>query len=307
MPRNKHVSTTGGLQQTFFGLRHTKAPKSRPLSAYKKARVMNFLRLVFISFAIVWPTLLTLVYFQWLHNSPAWLQQGAYGVGKLIQFSLPIAFVVWITPGRVTGLKFWQKKRKPNFETVQETKKRLLGEESQHDASSASILLSRRSFVYGVWFGLMVVVTIFVCYFALLPDSLLTQLKTAVVEKVTAQGIGTAARFLAVAVFYTFLHSLLEEYYWRWFVYDELASDFPSVTANIISSLGFMAHHVVLVGYFIGWTSVWTYLISGSVAVGGAFWAWLFERPGGFRSCWLSHAIVDAGIFALGFVILFSR
>ncbi len=284
---------------------------------------MNFLRLVVISFAIVWPTVITLVYFQWLHNSPAWLQQGTYGVGKLIQFSLPIAFVFWFFPDRVAGIKFWQKKRKPNseqkqrsnqhpkFESKQETKSQRLSGERKNKFSSVDIPSTRqrlpRSLIYGVLFGLMVVLAIVVCYFGILPESILAKLSATVAEKVTAQGIDTAARFLAVAVFYTFLHSLLEEYYWRWFVYDELVGHVSKLAANIISSLGFMAHHVVLVGYFIGWTSAWTYLISGSVAVGGVFWAWLFDRPYGFRSCWLSHAIVDAGIFGLGFVILFSQ
>ena len=41
-------------------------------------------------------------------------------------------------------------------------------------------------------------------------------------------------------------------------------------------SLGFMAHHVVLLATFFGWDSPLAYLFSLAIAVGGAFWAWLY-------------------------------
>jgi hypothetical protein len=40
------------------------------------------------------------------------------------------------------------------------------------------------------------------------------------------------------------------------------------------------------------------------VAIGGFFWAWLFGRENSLRSCWVSHAIIDAAIFTLGFFLV---
>jgi membrane protease YdiL (CAAX protease family) len=59
----------------------------------------------------------------------------------------------------------------------------------------------------------------------------------------------------------------------------------------------------VLAHYF-GWTSPLTLLFSASVAVGGAFWAWLYERTGSLLGPWLSHLVIDAGIFFIGFKLV---
>jgi uncharacterized protein len=47
--------------------------------------------------------------------------------------------------------------------------------------------------------------------------------------------------------------------------------------------------------------SPWTWLFSLSVAVGGAFWAWLYQRTGSLYGPWLSHLLVDAAIFLVGY------
>ena len=75
------------------------------------------------------------------------------------------------------------------------------------------------------------------------------------------------------------------------------------VAAICISSLGFMAHHVILLATFFSWSSPWTYLFSFSVVVGGAGWAWLYERDGSLYGPWISHLFVDAAIFLIGYDI----
>jgi membrane protease YdiL (CAAX protease family) len=62
-----------------------------------------------------------------------------------------------------------------------------------------------------------------------------------------------------------------------------------------------MAHHVILLATYFGWSSPWTYAFSLAVAVGGAVWAWLYERSGSLVGPWLSHLVVDAAIFLVGY------
>jgi membrane protease YdiL (CAAX protease family) len=62
-----------------------------------------------------------------------------------------------------------------------------------------------------------------------------------------------------------------------------------------------MAHHVVVLGLYFGWTNPWTWLFSGATAAGGAFWAWLYQRSGSIYGPWASHLLLDAGIFAIGY------
>ena len=50
-----------------------------------------------------------------------------------------------------------------------------------------------------------------------------------------------------------------------------------------------------------GFSSPATWLFSVCVAVGGAMWAWLYERTGSLLGPWLSHLLVDAAIFAIGY------
>jgi len=105
----------------------------------------------------------------------------------------------------------------------------------------------------------------------------------------------------AVGVSYALVHSLLEEYYWRWFVFRQLRLSMSLGWAIAISSLGFMAHHVILLKTYFGWESPATYLFSFAVAVGGAFWASLYERTKSLYAPWISHMLIDAAIFLIGY------
>jgi membrane protease YdiL (CAAX protease family) len=42
-------------------------------------------------------------------------------------------------------------------------------------------------------------------------------------------------------------------------------------------------------------------LASAAVAVGGAMWAWLYQRSGSIYAPWLSHLLIDAAIFTIAF------
>jgi membrane protease YdiL (CAAX protease family) len=44
-----------------------------------------------------------------------------------------------------------------------------------------------------------------------------------------------------------------------------------------------------------------------SVAGGGVVWAWLYERTGSIYPAWVSHLLVDAGLFVIGYDLVFVR
>ena len=98
----------------------------------------------------------------------------------------------------------------------------------------------------------------------------------------------------------------MEEYYWRWFVFKRFLSHRPLVQSVAISSVGFMAHHVIILGMFFGFENWMTYVFSIGVAFGGAAWAWIYNRSGNLYAAWISHAFVDAAIFWVGYDILFQ-
>ncbi len=249
-------------------------------------------RSFWLLFAIVYPTLLTLTYFLWLKSSSPTLQQTVYAIGKLVQFGFPIAYVILTVGLPVRSQAFRSTGLGATFPDNPATKV-----SNTSNTRNTNLLI-------GVLFGIGVVAAMLGAYYFLLPEGLVAELNERVRARVKATGLDSKAAFLALSVFYVAIHSFLEEYYWRWFVFDQLQQSMTVWKANGIAALGFMAHHVVLLGTFFGWASPLGYLISLSVAVGGLFWAWLFNRQWGFRSSWISHAFVDAGIFGLGMAIV---
>jgi membrane protease YdiL (CAAX protease family) len=223
------------------------------------------------------PTLLTLADFVWLAPTtgtanPA--QQVAYCLGKVVQVTLPVAGT-WLLERRLVKL------RRPTFGGLE----------------------------MGLAFGLVVLTGMLVLYYVFLRDlPAFAVTGQTVRDKLVQFGVDSPFGFAAHAVFVCVAHSLLEEYYWRWFVFDRLRRLVPWVAALVISSLGFMSHHVVILAvYFPG--EFWTAAVPFSlcVAAGGIAWGWLYQRTGSVWSPWLSHAIVDAGLFVVGYDLFFVR
>ncbi len=218
-------------------------------------------------FAILFPSVLTLIYFVLLAQFPSSLQQAVYGAGKLVQFGFP---AVWV---------FLVLRHKPSWPR-----------------------LASKGVGVGIGFGAMVLGAMLLLYFSWLkPSGHLQGLESQVVQKITDLGINSIGKFAATAVFYALLHSLLEEYYWRWFVFGQLQPRVGVPIAIAVSSLGFMAHHVILLATYFGWDSPLAYVFSLGVAVGGAVWAWIYSWSGSLLGPWLSHLLIDAAIFLIGF------
>jgi membrane protease YdiL (CAAX protease family) len=119
--------------------------------------------------------------------------------------------------------------------------------------------------------------------------------------KLEAFGIESAFGFLLLAVFYSLVHSLFEELYWRRLVYGGLRRHLPVGAATVLGGLAFASHHVLLlVGYLNGFT-LFSVIGGLSVAGVGMLWSWLYERSGRLAGAWVSHVLVDAALMWIGF------
>ncbi|MFP6671926.1 MAG: CPBP family intramembrane glutamic endopeptidase [Pirellulaceae bacterium] len=229
--------------------------------------------IVALTFAWVFPTLVTFAYFVWMHDWPAKFQLSTYSVGKTLQFVFPVFYVLLILQQRIT--------------------------------------LSR-STANGIWLGLgfgilVLLLMLALFYWWLKPQGFLEQPTEKIYDKVAGWGFTAAWQFLLLGLFYSLAHSFLEEYYWRWFVFDHLTRKVSLTNAVVISSIGFMAHHVILLATFFGWTSPMTYLFSIGIAMGGVVWALIYQLSGSLLGPWLSHLLVDAAIFLIGFDLIRER
>jgi membrane protease YdiL (CAAX protease family) len=167
--------------------------------------------------------------------------------------------------------------------------------------------LFRRPGTKGLWFGLFsglgLVAALVAVWRPLLGAPVLAGVPAAVAGKLAAFGISTSGEYLLLAVFYSVLHSLLEEYYWRWFLFGRLRRRLPLGVAMILSSLAFTAHHVLVVGQLLGGYGVATWLASLTITIAGMIWAWSYHRSNSLFGSWVSHALADAGLLWMGYQI----
>lgn len=124
-------------------------------------------------------------------------------------------------------------------------------------------------------------------------------------EAILAAGLGTPLHYALFAVYIFTINAVLEEYVWRWFVFRKSADLLgkAGIGAVILSALFFTLHHIIaLLAQF---DPLPTFLAAFGVFVGGCIWSGLYLK---YRSIWpgfVSHAIVDIAIFAIGARILF--
>jgi membrane protease YdiL (CAAX protease family) len=110
--------------------------------------------------------------------------------------------------------------------------------------------------------------------------------------------------YFAAFCYWVLFNSVMEEYLFRWFIFEKFESFVSGRVAVVLAALVFTAHHL-----FGMWSMfpLWAALL-GSLGVfcGGVIWSGLYLR---YRSIWpgyLSHAIVDVTMFGIGAYILFS-
>lgn len=222
--------------------------------------------LVAIAVAMTLPTLVTWIYFEGAAGQPA-LTLAAFALGKTVQFALPLAWVLLVQRQRLR--LSWPK------------------------AADLPIAAA---------FGVAVAAAMFLLYYQVLgPAGFFAGPAEEVRRKVAQFAVTSAAGFAVMGLFYSLIHSLLEEYYWRWFVFGQLRRGCSLGPAVAISSVAFTAHHVIVLARYFGWDSPATWLFVAGVGIGGAIWAWLYDRTQSLYGPWLSHLVVDAAIFWIGY------
>jgi membrane protease YdiL (CAAX protease family) len=157
-------------------------------------------------------------------------------------------------------------------------------------------------FRVGAVLGLVIAAVIFAGYGIALHLGVIHPEKIA--DRAAQTGLNHLSAYIGSAIWWVTVNSLMEEYVWRWFVFRKFEMLLGGKLAVIAASLAFTAHHVIVLAAQFNWPIV--LLGSFGVFIGGAAWSWLYLR---FRSIWpgyLSHAIVDAAIFVVGYWLIFG-
>ncbi|MCI0459236.1 MAG: CPBP family intramembrane metalloprotease [Gemmataceae bacterium] len=226
-----------------------------------------------LAFAMVYPSFMSWVYFFALASDGGAandLALVAYRAGKAVQFSFPLVYT-WL---------FDREQLRPRAPTT-------------------------NGLLLGVGFGLVVVALMFMLYHVWLRGTgLMDVAGREIVGKLREFQIATPSGFVLFGVFISVAHSLFEEYYFRWFIFGRLRKHIRLWPAVMLSAVAFMAHHVLVMAvYFPGPFNFALVVMPFAlcVAVGGAAWAWLYERSESLLAPWLSHLVVDVGIMVIGY------
>jgi membrane protease YdiL (CAAX protease family) len=118
-------------------------------------------------------------------------------------------------------------------------------------------------------------------------------------------GLDELNRYITLAITLSIGNALMEEYVWRWFVQSRWKTITGNATAAIVlSAVCFTIHHVLVLSAYFGPSII--VISSFSVFVGGCLWSWLMTK---YESIWpgyVSHVLVDVGVFVAGGMLLFG-
>ena len=222
--------------------------------------------------AMTLPTVASLTYFVWLEGT-AWVTP-AYLGAKVLQFGGPVAALGTLL--------------------------------------AAAVGPSRpgRSVALGLGTGIVGAAITWMAYVSLFRGGdMAAGASEAIALKLADFHLDSLWRYVLAALVISFLHSWLEEVYWRAFVYRWLQRLTSSDWSLLVAALGYASHHVVVVGVYTGDAPVLAVLlITAPVAVGGVLWSLLYRATGNrLLAPWISHACFDLTIMAVGYDLVFAR
>jgi len=107
---------------------------------------------------------------------------------------------------------------------------------------------------------------------------------------------------LLIGVFIVFVNSLLEEYFWRGFLFDEVNHLAGPWLAYGLTGLAFSFHHIM---FYYNWFSFPLFVLVSMGLIGySLIMNAIFQRYRDLFSCWLVHAIADVSQILIALMVL---
>ena len=124
---------------------------------------------------------------------------------------------------------------------------------------------------------------------------------SALTPSLAAQTGVTRENFLFVALYISFVNSLLEEFFFRGFAFLTLRRFAPRGFAYGFSALAFAAYHIAMMT---GWFSVWVTLLALlGLTAGGLIFDRVDEADGTILRSWLVHMFANFATNTVGFLL----
>ncbi len=108
--------------------------------------------------------------------------------------------------------------------------------------------------------------------------------------------------FLVVSLYISFVNSLLEEFFFRGFVFWGLKDSAGRSFAYLFSAAAFALYHTAMMA---GWFAWWLFALALlGLVVGGMIFNRLNEKNGNIYTSWLMHMFCNFAINTVGFILL---
>ena len=155
----------------------------------------------------------------------------------------------------------------------------------------------KKDFLLALLLGVGVFTVIMAAYFMLGSYINLSEIK----ESLTT-GIGvTADNFVYVALYISFVNSLLEEFFFRGFAFLILREEKSRIFAYIFSAAMFAIYHI---GMTSGWFNIIIYLLAMiGLFIGGCIFNFLDEKCESIYPSWLVHMFANFAINTIGLIL----
>lgn len=107
--------------------------------------------------------------------------------------------------------------------------------------------------------------------------------------------------FIYVALYISFINSLLEEFFFRGFIFLNLNGTMTRWKAYVISAFGFSIYHVAILS---NWFNPLLFIVALiGLFVGGVIFNWLDEKTQNIYNSWLVHMFANFAINTVGLMM----
>ena len=123
-----------------------------------------------------------------------------------------------------------------------------------------------------------------------------------IVDNLSQNAGVTKENFLFVSLYISFINSLLEEFFFRGFVFTNIKTHHSRAAAYWFSAGAFSLYHVAMM---IGWFSPFLFLlVMAGLLAGGLIFNYMNERLNTIYCSWLTHMFANFAINTIGFLLM---
>lgn len=158
-------------------------------------------------------------------------------------------------------------------------------------------LKSKKQLFISIILGLGVYIIIFTAYLVLKNFIDLENIKSIMEKSINVN----RDNFIQVAIYISLINSLLEEFFFRGFIFLNLKKLFKRELAYIVSAFAFAIYHVAIMANW--FTPPLFILAMAGLFVGGLIFNYLNDENSNIYSSWLVHMAANFAINTVGFIM----